>query len=203
VRLPIALASLVALASGCLESPPGSGEGGSADGGSADASVFDCPGNLLGNPSFEDGTTGWDPVHATVALVAGGPLGSLAAEVCSNGTGEAVGYYSLDDTPQSVPDPKVGERYAVSAWVRAGTQAGPQTVDVVVREFDDAGNNMGSMTPMTPDDQWRRATAQMTVQYDPPASVDVYLASVVPAAGNCFQVDALCLQRLPEETVTP
>jgi hypothetical protein len=195
-----ALAWLIALASGCLESPPdGDGPISPDARPAADAgeNPFDCPGNLVVNPSFEDGSVNWMANNGTVMTVGDPAFGSFAAEVCFDGTADA-GYYSLDDAPPTVANPSTGEKYVLAAWVRAGAQTDPQDVEIVVREYDEDGAPHPSPVPISPDGEWRKVETSLTVQSASPMNVDVYAASRSPAEGNCFQVDAFCLVRIVE-----
>jgi hypothetical protein len=171
----------------CLESPPEAALDGGSD-------PFDCPGNLVANHSFENGTGGWLSYYGTVTTIADAPLGNLAAQMCSDGTAEN-GYYSLDDEPDAVLAPKTGEKYELRAAVRAGPQAGQQDVQVVVREHDLDDSYHPHPAFVSPGEDWQVVTTSLTVESASPGQVDVYVASTDPAAGNCFQVDALCLQR--------
>ena len=68
----VAVCAVVATtAAGCLEAPPDDG----AD--------LDCPGNLISNPSFEDGTYGWGGNGGDLSLSDEGRIGDRAIEVCS------------------------------------------------------------------------------------------------------------------------
>lgn len=184
-RTAIALTSLLA---GCLSSPP-------AENALADADPLACPGNLINNPSFEDGTAGWLAAFGSVRQIADGALGDAAGEMCSDGTHDAGNYYSLDDSPESVENPKLGETYALTVSVRAGAQDGPQNLTIAVREVDEAGDPHPSGIVFSPDGEWRPVETSLIVQSAAPMSVDVYVASSSPVAGNCFQVDAFCLVR--------
>jgi hypothetical protein len=197
---PVALASLIALASGCLESPPDGDGVMTADARpAADASEdpFDCPGNLVVNASFEDGTANWLAVNGDVTTVDDAAVGSFAAEMCFDGD-PGVGYYTLDDTPPAVANPSMGEKYVLTAWVRAGPQNAPQTVEVVVREHDESGAPHPFGVPISPDGEWRKVETSLTVESENPMNVDVYAGSTSAEEGNCFQVDAFCLVRRGE-----
>ena len=170
-------AAIATAAAGCLESPPDDGED------------LDCPGNLIGNPSFEDGTYGWGGTGSELSLSEGGRIGDRAVEVCS--TGARADFYTLDDNPQTVPDPKQGERYDVSLWLRA---VPAQDLNVVMREWDaDTPSNTPAHYMIGED--WTPATGALLVALDDPAAVDVYVSSTDAEAGNCFQVDAICMIR--------
>ena len=179
-------------ACGCLESPPGADTPGPApvDGGG------DCPGNLASNGSFEEGTAGWSPIFATAVRIEAAFGGVYAMEICSDGTSDVEGYYSFDDNPSAVENPSTEEIYRVRAWVRAGPQTGPQSVEVVIREIDEAGDPHPRGTGVSPDETWQEVTSMLMVESAAPQSVDVYVASANPMDGNCFHLDEVCVQRV-------
>src|SRR5439155_97336 len=74
--------------------------------------------NLVRNPSFEAGVDDWYGWHSTLARVAGGQDGSWAARVTAACTCAAD---SIDDSPNTVADPKQGQVYTATAWVKAGS----------------------------------------------------------------------------------
>ena len=178
---------------GCLESPPGGDEPAPPDAGGGGG---DCPGNLAGNPSFEDGTAGWGPIFATVVRIEDALDGVYAAEICWDGTSDEEQYYSLDDNPETVEEPKTGERYRLTAWVRAGPLGGPQVVEVAIREKDEAGEPHPRPTPVSPDGVWQEVTSELTVETTAPQAVDVYVASTTLMDGYCFHLDAVCVQQI-------
>jgi hypothetical protein len=181
-------ATLLLLLTACLSSPDQAGGGEEPDAGDPGG----CPGNLVDNGSFEAGTSGWASVGATAQKVAGGQAGESAAEVCAE-DGSGLDYYSFDDQPATIPEPRTGQTYQLTAWVRAGGNGALQTVEVVVREWDETGPHP-SQTAVSPDGEWQEVSSELTVQAGEPTEVDVYFAGSDPAPGNCFQVDAVCLQ---------
>ena len=90
-------------------------------------------GNLVANPSFEAGLTGWYAWHATATRVAGGQDGTWAASVAYQCPGGATcTSYTLNDSPPTVSRPAQGVTYTATAWVRAGTAG--RSVRLVLRE---------------------------------------------------------------------
>jgi hypothetical protein len=79
--------------------------------------------NLVGNPSFEVGTTGWGVYSAgTIARVAGGFDGGWALQMTGGTTTTSFG---ANDSPNWVTSvPAAGNTYRFSAWVRSATHTG-------------------------------------------------------------------------------
>ncbi len=88
--------------------------------------------NLVTNPGFESGTTGWNAPVSSLSLVAGRGGGS-AARLGAPSDGVAV----LNDTPNAVGSTASGVSYTAAAWVRTSTT--PLTVVLRFREVVDGG----------------------------------------------------------------
>jgi len=116
--------------------------------------------NLVGNPSFESGTTNWGPyASATLARVAGGFDGSWALQV----TGPATpGTFGINDTPNWVAGiPAAGRRYRITACVRS--EEGLGSVKFQVREYLGATKMGEAPSPsvvLSP--SWRMVTVDYT-----------------------------------------
>lgn len=79
--------------------------------------------NLVGNPSFEQNTTGWNAYsRGTLLRVAGGFDGGYALKIAaSSGTGS----FGVNDSPNWVPStPAAGTRYRYTARVRSPSGTG-------------------------------------------------------------------------------
>lgn len=147
-----------------------------------------CDRNLIANPSFETGTSGWSGVGGPISQVNDGHSGDHALEKCSDGTGT---YYNVSDNPDSVSDTEVGRTYFLRAWLRSETE---QELNAVIRakdDFDDPVAQHSTLVILKPD--WQEVTVQHTVEDPFSAVVEVYFSAQDPALDNCFQLDAVCL----------
>src|SRR5690349_12774359 len=77
-----------------------------------------CPGNLVQNPGFEDGTSGWEADAATLSRRSGGHDGAWAAHVCRDAT-SSESYYDISTVSPTVVHPPNGAIYQLTAWVRS------------------------------------------------------------------------------------
>ena len=109
------------------------------DGGGGAATI--PAGNLVSNPSFEEGGTGWGSNRATVTIETAddAPDGARVARVTMRQP-----EYSIDDTPNSVPSTKKGVTYSAAAWVKAAT-APEEDVCIVIRERTQDDADVGSL----------------------------------------------------------
>ena len=74
-------------------------------------------------PSFETDPSNWTTWQASVTRASGGQARSWAARAAFNGCGGCVNY-TLDDSPNTVPNPVQGTVYTATAWVKADTAIG-------------------------------------------------------------------------------
>lgn len=170
----LALAALSLAA--CLGAPPDGGE-----------ETDSCPGNLVSNPSFEQGTFGWGGFGSELSVVEGGWEGSQAVEVCYS---DGVTVYSMDDSPNSVANPTEGEIYQVDAHIRS---QGTPPIQVGIREW--VGEQpRAEIANYDSDETWKAMSSSLRVEAPEVESVDVYFASPELEEGSCFQVDAVCLR---------
>lgn len=151
--------------------------------------------NLLPNPSFEAGTSGWFNYRSTITrqVVAGAPDGAAVARV-ARATGAD---YSIDDDPDTVLSATAGHRYEARAVVRAGAGSSVgKTVRIVIRER--RPNNVVAAQTI--------ATTTLTNTFTPVTvtatvgatgnRIDMYVMQLAAGANNAFQVDAMSLRRL-------
>jgi len=87
-----------------------------------------CTANLLPNPSFESGVTGWKGVGATIAQVAGGSVGSFACRV--TGAASTSSFY-MEDSPRTITSTTVGVGHHYSAYVRSDSAHGSCRIRVM------------------------------------------------------------------------
>lgn len=168
------------------------GAGGEPDAPPSLDAAATCPDNLLSNPSFETGTSGWGGIGGPLSQINDGHDGDHAAEKCFDGSDT---YYNVSDNPDSVMGTAVGETFAVSAWLRSGTD---QTLRAIIRVKDTFNQSLEqSNTALLLKPDWQEVTVQHIVN-DPAATVvEVYFSVESPAAGDCFQIDDICFRRLP------
>ena len=93
--------------------------------------------NLVGNPGFEQGTTGWNnngTAGVTLERVAGGHSGAYAARL-TNGNATASNLTLNDASPNWVATTAAGT-YTATAWVRSDTGTGKASMRI--REYPGA-----------------------------------------------------------------
>lgn len=152
-------------------SGPGGGGGGSG-------------GNLVGNPSFESGTTGWAAGGlATLVRFPGGHDGIYSVRL-SNAT-TASGTCMLNDSPNWVSSTTAGT-YTATMWVRA--DAAGATLKLRLREYDGAtlvGTPAVSSVALTA--SWQKVTVTAAASAGHTLDLTSYVANAPP--GNCFYAD--------------
>jgi PKD repeat protein len=151
-------------------------------------------GNLTANPSFETGASNWSGVGATVArtALAGAPNGGFVAKV----TRTAGAYFTLDDTPATVPSAPAGATYKATAWVRAASASsvGKQAF-VSLREQTAGGGFVQSANGfVTLTNTFQPVSATLTARTAGDV-VDVYAGQSGGAAGDAFYVDLISVVR--------
>ena len=143
--------------------------------------------NLVGNPGFEAGTTGWNTggrAGVTLTRESGGHSGQWAAAV-TNTTAMSQPDCTLNDAPNWVTGSGAGT-YQASLWVRAVSPGA--VAKVRFREYDGAtfvGSSIASVTLTT---SWQ----QLAVAYTPQVAgstldLNVYVSNAAP--GLCFYAD--------------
>lgn len=148
--------------------------------------------NLVGNPGFESGMTGWVgyPSGVMLARVEGGHSGVWSAKA-TNGTGGATGC-TLNDSPNWVSTTQGGS-YTASIWARADSPGA--VLKLRLREYQGStslGSQSASVTLTT---AWQR----VSTTYVPaaPGSSTLDLNAYVSSApvGTCFYADDLSVVR--------
>ena len=151
---------------------------------------------LLTNPGFEDGTTGWTVVRGTLATSSAARTGSAAGELSSQTSGEAQIYQH-----RPVRDDAT---YTFSGWVLADDPA-TLTVRLRLTWFDSGGDILGtsdSDAAVPTPGPYRQLTAVVVpIPGSVSANAGVYLATSGPAA---VLIDDLALdEQLPAGTAPP
>jgi parallel beta-helix repeat protein len=146
------------------------------------------PTNLIGNPGFESGLSGWntsgsDP-GASLTQISGGHSGSFAARVTN--TSSTTATYVLNDSPNWANSTSPGT-YTGSMWVRSDTPGA--TLRLRFREYagsTQAGTATGTATLTS---SWQ----QVTVTYSPvspgSSTLDFNAYVVKGAPGSSFDAD--------------
>jgi PKD domain-containing protein/carbohydrate binding protein with CBM4/9 domain len=84
--------------------------------------------NLVTNPSFEAGITGWKGNGGTISQVPGGSVGSFACRVTGTATTSS---FALEDSPRSVASPVAGTVYTFGASVRSDASTGSVRIRII------------------------------------------------------------------------
>lgn len=146
------------------------------------------PTNLVGNPGFESGTTGWNTsgrTGITLTTTGNGHTGSFAAQLANGGTATQPDC-TLNDAPNWVASTQAGS-YLASAWVRGPVGA---TVQLRLREYNGATFVGSKAVTATLTADW----TQLSVTYPVAvvgSTVDLTLYTTNAAPGWCFDADDL------------
>jgi len=153
-------------------------------------------GNLIANPSFEQGKSGWGTFHSVLSSeqVPDAPDGHRVVRVLATGPGEL----SMDDPKTTETSSVAGERYTAAAWVKAGDETNGRLACLGIRESDAPDNFVGgSYSALTLSSA---AYRPLRVVYKARASghridVLVYVPRSTGNAGDSFLADAISLTR--------
>jgi hypothetical protein len=154
------------------------------------ASVGSGP-NLVGNPSFETGATGWSSTVGTMARVPGGFDGSFSVQM--QGPASGTGKFGVNDSPNWVATAAAGTRYRFTAWVRSATSSGRGLLRV--REYlGSAQQGVTTESPLvTLATTWRMVTMDyVAVTSGSTLDFQVLDAPVVP--GEVFLADNISIR---------
>lgn len=142
--------------------------------------------NLLTNPGFEDGTTGW---HAFA-----GCKFTTSATVYRSGTSSGHAYkrtQAYQGIAQSLLGKmEAGKTYHLTAWVKLeGASANGDTIKATIKKVDDSGTFYDWVSTSTVySDQWSQLSGQYTLTVDGELiGLDIYFEG--PVADVNFYVD--------------
>jgi hypothetical protein len=160
--------------------------------GGQDAGAW-CPDNLVSNPGFEDGTSGWSAYAGTLEwTMTESHQGSGAGRACNDMTRP---FYTVGLDPTPVTSPQQGARYDLSGWARTDSPA-TQIFAPVIREIGADGQTLAeSPQPgITLDGSWQRASTGYTVMATDSLRIEAYFAATPPdqSDAGCFQLDDVC-----------
>lgn len=138
--------------------------------------------NLLTNPGFEEGTTGWQGRNCSIS----------AAALARSGTQSGLAYNrtaAWQGIKQSILGKVVhGQTVTISGWVRLDNAAS-DTIKLTVEQRDGAGTKYIGISQKTgSNSQWTQLTGQFTLAVTGSLTyLDIYFEG--PAAGISFYVD--------------
>ncbi|MBI3608554.1 MAG: Ig-like domain-containing protein, partial [Nitrospirae bacterium] len=151
--------------------------------------------NLVGNPSFETDTSGWDIYGGdTILRVAGGVDGAYALEMRGPATTAAFG---VNDKPNWVATSTLGTHYRFTAWVRSAANTGQAKLKI--REYS-GGTKVGTTTysnTVVLSPSWQLLTADYVTTVAG-TTLDFQVIDDAPAvAGEIFQTDNIAIYIVP------
>jgi hypothetical protein len=147
--------------------------------------------NIVGNPGFEQSTTGWNAngtTGVTLERVSGGHSGSYAARL-TNGNAAATTVTLNDASPNWVPTSAAGT-YTAQAWVRSDTGTGKAYVRI--REYQGGTLVVLASSVVTLSSTWQQVTVSMSPQAAGSSYLDLTVyASGAPAGSNLYVDDVV------------
>ena len=157
--------------------------------------ITEAGANLVGNPSFETDTSGWEGYRgATIQRVPGGLDGAFSLEVAGPSTKAKFG---VNDTPTWIAATvAAGTRYRFTAWAKSDVSIG--SVYIQVREYAN-GTRVGPTTrsPLIPlSTSWQMITVDRVSQ-TAGSLLDLQIIDKPVANGELFQLDAISIQIIP------
>jgi hypothetical protein len=169
--------------------------GAASDAAGGDGGGAICSGNLIENPGFEDGQSGWQPDDgaSTLEQVAGGHESGFALEVCGS---EAAGY-GVSASSANVSEATEGDQYRLRGWLRSDAVES-QNVRLLLREKTAGGAFVQlEFFNLEPASDWADGTTTVLTVGTSGNAVAVSVVEEGPdSAGRCFQLDDLCLEKL-------
>ena len=149
--------------------------------------------NLVTNPSFEAGTTGWGTWNATLSRVTlpDAPNG-VAVALVQHRAGTA---FTIDDVPETVLSATAGQTYTSRAFVRAASSSSVgKRARLVMREWSPSGTQVQRVVsaPVTLSTTFQELNVQLTAQAAGD-EVDVHVLHESAATGNAMYVDQVSM----------
>jgi len=139
--------------------------------------------NLLTNPGFEEGTTGWQARNCSISAVTASPRSGLQ---CGRAYNRTAVWQGIKQSILGKAAP--GQTVTISGWVRLENTAS-DTIKLTVEQRDDAGTKyIGISQKTVSNSQWTQLTGQFTLAVSGTLTyLDIYFEG--PAAGISFYVD--------------
>lgn len=154
-----------------------------------------CAGNLIPDPTFEDGAADWGSNDGIITRVADGHGGQgLALKLCKN---VATAELAVTSQPASLVDLPVDTTITASVWIRTADDI-EDVFSIRINEFDadDVMIAQGSKDEVVVDTSWQRVMTSYTVT-QASSSLKIRLASVDAPEGWCLLFDDVCVVREP------
>ena len=149
--------------------------------------------SLVTNPGCETNTNGWIGWQGTVSRnTSVAHSGSASCNVQQ--TSGSV--YTIDDNPDSVSNPQIGQQYTASAWVRSDTAVGKEAwVAITLKGGAHANKTIYSPSHVNLSTSWQQLTNTVSVDYADRTSLGVYVAEDPAVSGkDSFQTDDISLR---------
>jgi PKD repeat protein len=145
--------------------------------------------NLVGNPGFETGLSGWNTSGSgsgvTLTQAAGGHGGNYSALVTNTSGGNSG--CTLNDSPNWVASTSAGT-YTASIWVRADTAG--KTLNLRLREYSGSTTVGSTTSTVTLATTWTQVTVAYTVAAaGTTLDLNAYTTTANSPPGTCFYAD--------------
>jgi PKD repeat protein len=153
--------------------------------------------NLLTDPGFETGTTGWDTGgYAAVSLDRSSEAhsGAWAARLTNTGAGPVTS--TLNDAPDAVQTSSAGT-YHAAVWVRGGAGTVGLKVYLRVREMRDGTKLAETVVPVRLTTGWQQVTATLVPTSPGSSRIDFTAALYSAPAGSVYIADDASLTHSP------
>jgi PKD repeat protein len=155
----------------------------------------DTGSNLIANPGFETGTSGWNTGnYATVSLTrdAGGHSGSYAAKLSNTGTTTVTN--TLNDDPNTVATSSAGT-YTGSIWLRSDSATAGTKMYLRIREYQ-GGTRIGEkVVAVYLTSSWQQVTGSYVPVSPGSSSIDFSAAMYSAPPGATYFADDASLTR--------
>jgi hypothetical protein len=100
----------------------------------------------------------------------------------------------MDDNPDSVINPQIGQEYTASAWVRSNTSVSPAWLAITLKGGAHPDKTTYSTARVSLSTTWKQLTNTVAVDYADRTSLGVYIAENPASGRDSFQADDLSLQ---------
>jgi hypothetical protein len=162
------------------------------------------PFNLLQNPSFESGITGWSVNNndITAATYVVDKKDSIDGKQSVLATVDVIGGWGSNFYQGGLPAGKVGDEYTFS--VLAKSEGGPVTITLSVERGGDPWDKVARETVTFGEDEWTELYMTFVVGFDCPEGWTPYINCAQPKAE--FRVDLFRLyegEYVPYEELKP
>ena len=147
--------------------------------------------NIVGNPGFEAGLSGWNNngnAAATLEQVAGGQSGSYAARLTNTSTTAST--LTLNDSPNWVTT-TTAATYTAKVWVRSDTGVGSAVLQL--REYSGSTLVRLTSTSVALSPTWQQLTVPIVPGAPGSSTLDLNVYAYKAAAGTNVYVDDVVL----------